>query len=204
MLAGGVAVAWMAHGGGGSERFFFWNHFVSELGWEGHSPRAQVYNGMLAAGSLFFAPVSQALGFYFGTRRGRVAAGLGVAATLAACGVGLFPMNRIAPHLAATGILFALCLGAIGLFTAEFWRERGKKFSWMMLGMGGLVAFFCVLLLLAPKGDLLAAIRAVAQQQPFYRPEIWWPAVAEWMLVLSVWLWMAMATGVLWSGRSRR
>lgn len=198
ILAWGIAASILFHGVNQAGPFSLLNHFVSELGWISRSPLAPVFNGSVAVGSLFFAPVMWALGLHFHTRLGYIAAGCGLASIAAASAVGWLSMDDIQPHLMATLLYFCAWLATVSLFTRAFCQEKSSKGSRIMVALGLLSILSCLLLLACPKNSLITAIQAIQRHEPFYRPEIWWLAVIEWVVVFCMWLWIAAVTTLLW------
>ena len=202
VLGLGIAMTILFHHGAASGPYLLQNHFVSELGWVNRSPLARVFNGSMAVGSLFFAPIVWALGSYLRTGLGYAATVFSLLSIAAARAVGFLPMDSIAPHLLAAMLFFVAWMIAVALFTIAFWQDESGPYSKLLAGLGVAAFFSCLLLLLLPKDSLVAAILAVQHHQNFIRPEIWWLAVMEWTLVIFVWLWMLAATAFVWHTRA--
>lgn len=153
-------------------------------------------------GCLLFAPVFYALSLYFRTRLGWTATAFGLTALVAASAVGLFPMDHIEHHLVAALLFFISWVSAAALFTVAFWQDK-NRYSMLLVAIGTAALIPCALLLVFPKDSLIAAIRATQHHEPFYRPDIWWLAVMEWMVVFWMWLWMLACALFVWSARDR-
>lgn len=156
------------------------NHFVSELGEEGVSKRAAVFNyGLIISGALLAVFFVQ-LGRSFGTTAGYVLVGAGALMSAFIMLVGVFPMNKIKPHIGVATVAFfggAAAFAALG--TAILTDPQ------IQLPLGFAVASYAVslnfiLFILIP-----TAIEKKFLLEPITdRPKYWYLPIMEWATVI--------------------
>ncbi|MBN2085635.1 MAG: DUF998 domain-containing protein [Anaerolineales bacterium] len=189
--------------GRAGEKYSVLNHFVSELGEEGVSRGAGVFNrGLIAAGALFI-PFTLGLGLSMHT----VWAILGMIAGLwtAVCLmlIGMFPMNRLKPHIFAALSFFDGGLATILLFTIGFWLlPAGSEMLPRGMHWIGIVCILIYIVFLAQNPRLAVNNAAdFLQQNPLKgRPKIWMMPITEWLVVLVSTLWYLSTALVLFLG----
>ena len=192
IVLSGIAVAIAAYNECNRVPYCFLNHFISELGWARISPMAWAFNGAIVLGDLLFAPLLYALGRHVGTRLGYAGMGLGFFTVLAGAAVGILPLDHVKPHLSAAVLFFLGWLGTVSLFTIAF---QTGKFPRHLVIAGIVAILLCAVFLALPKSDVLKAIEHPAT---FRRPPVWWLAVVEWAVFVSMLVWMIITARFLW------
>ena len=187
------------------KRFNFLNHTLSELGHYGHSTLAVIING-----GLFFGSLSMSLFALFSIQlvdnKSLFPLCFSLAATFAClAAVGLFPVNVYHLHTAALKYFFYLGTCSCALYFIYLMRH-GKLFysRWnIVTGLLTLISFSAFLFMshisLGFFGDDRPFYQEVVMELP--RPNIWWPAVIEW---LSLTLFIVWCSGLVRSVKKRR
>ena len=105
-------------------------------------------------------------------------------------GVGLFPVDDLAPHIAAAAVAFLLVLLASAWFAlwalrgaAPYPRWLGWFAAWIALVM---ILFFSLPGLLQPEYSFETEFSAVTP-----RPDVLLNSVLEWLAIGSAWAWIA-------------
>ncbi|QDZ91928.1 hypothetical protein D0436_16500 [Shewanella decolorationis] len=190
----GISVAVLGFDYSESKSFNFLNHTLSELGTYGHSSFAVILNGGLFFGSLsivFYClsslqSANSFLGYLFFTS-------LALTFLALAC-AGLFPVNVYHLHILALkwffyfGSLSAICY----LLWAGFCGLSIRR--WTVL-LALIVLISMLTFLYAPQLEL----GLTEGDRPFYqemvlqlpRPDLWWPALLEWIALGSLLSWTA-------------
>jgi hypothetical protein len=128
-------------------------------------------------------------------------------------------MRFLKIHLAISDVFFLGWLVAVTLFTIVFYRLWKDPAAWFMV-VAGIISwllyplFLIVAIYANPmQAPLLKDLKDPAfrilldspTSSPFltqwldsHRPPIWWPAVLEWGLAWSMWLWFGAAVVFLW------
>lgn len=167
------------------------NHFISELGWEGHSSLAWLFNiSLIIAGVLFIFYII-GLGFQMHGAWSKVAIVSGVF-TAIFCGlVGVFPMNHLPQHAFVAMWFFRGGLATVTLFAIAFLAQPKndlqipKKAS--LWSMPAILAFGSFLILAAQKIDPLSAssnLGTLSEPPPFRLL-----AIVEWSVFACTLLW---------------
>ena len=201
ILAVCCTVPTIPHPLGQDGAFSFLNHFMSELGYFRSSKLAPVYNGGIFVGSFTLILFTAGLGHHFRTRLGYAAAICGILAG-AACGLlGFFPVNRLIPHLTLAYIFFVTWPVAVGLFTWQILREPADS-PFRGLLIPSVISLLLFALFLAM--PFMIGMRRILEidLKHFVRPTFIFTAVLEWLLFLSVLVWIVLASVKLVSYRS--
>jgi Protein of unknown function (DUF998) len=184
----GISVAIVSYNHSNATPFSCWNHFASELGFLGASRRAWVFNATEAFGSLMSLSIIYSLGARLHSRLGYLASCFGLLTFLTASGIGalgLSPRYLFANHVTSeflqahnvTAIVFFIgWLLTVTLFTRALggrWQNRASR----PLVVTGATGFLVCL--------SFVACGAYALQHP----RVTWPAIMEWVLLGSVFLW---------------
>jgi hypothetical membrane protein len=173
------------------------NHFVSELGQEGASELAAVFNAGLIGGGLLLAAFMVGLGAYLENPVAYAASAVGVFSALACSLVGVFPMNHLRQHVVAAMWFFRSGMAAIALFSLAVAVDRKRKSpKWFVLP-GILVTASFALFLFMPRRSMPSGTTVLDPSQ-FARPVFWWAAVLEWLVFVAVigWIVLACARGL--------
>jgi hypothetical membrane protein len=186
VLGAGVVGAAIAYAGRRGEAYSPLNHFVSELGEEGVSGGAWMFNdGLVVAGALMTLFLA-GLGRMTGTKLGWAAAIAGTIAGIGATAVGLIPMNDLHPHLRAAFTFFDGGLVTVILFAVAILRDRDRRLPrWLLAPAAASAASFAAFLAwpyLAGAPDL----RLLDPGSGVDRPLVWGIAVLEWAVLVTV------------------
>jgi hypothetical membrane protein len=205
LIAAVVAVVSLTYSGAQGERFSLLNHFISELGQLGVSRGAWLFNVGLMASGVLFIPYSIGLGLRIRGAWAYLGMAAGIGAGVFCAGVGIFPMNRLGPHIFTAmwffrfGLLTALLFGISSVAS-----PRGRERAGRMAGL------FSLLAVAAYAGFLvLAGFPHAGGGDPLdpstyaHRPHFWLLAVVEWAVFFATILWF-LGVALLVSARDRR
>jgi len=173
--------------------FSFLNHFMSELGCFKSSKLALVYNSGIFIGGFLLSLFMIGLGHHFRTRLGYAASVCGGFAGFACGLLGYFPLNRLVPHLILAYAFFIAWPVSIGLFSLQVLREPKNTLSRGLLSMGMVSISLFVLFLAMPFMIGMQRIMEVDLHQ-FVRPPFIFTALLEWLMCLSVFIWVVLAS----------
>jgi hypothetical membrane protein len=204
LIAAAVAVVALVYSGSHGERYFLLNHFISELGQQGVSREAWLFNDALIAAGVLFIPFSIGLGIRIRGAWAYLGMAAGIGAGVFCAGVGVFPMNSLGPHIFTAmwffrfGLLTTLLFG-IAILAAP--RDKAR--------VGKPAALFSLLAVAAYAGFLaLASVPHAGGADPLdpssyaHRPDFWLLAVVEWAVFFSTILWF-LGVAILVSARAR-
>ncbi|MGS0680529.1 DUF998 domain-containing protein [Shewanella sp. 125m-7] len=176
--------------------YSFLNHTLSELGSYGHSRYAVIVNGGLFFGGLcvvLFCLLSLQLGDSVWRYPFFISLGL---TYLAFAATGLFPINVY--HLHTIAIKYFFIFGCCSLmFYATFQFMSAEPTFSVLSHICGAFAFLSMAaFLLLP----LLALNLTEGNGEFFnemlvdpsRPEMWWPAIVQWIGVATFLLWSAL------------
>lgn len=194
ILSAGIIASMMSYGGIHSESYSLANHFISELGWRKAAPLAPFFNWGLVIGCIVCLPMMCALGRHLRTHLGYAGMLCGIFMLIAGASAGLFPMDNMKPHLVAAFCFFWSYLFAMVFFSMAFSPSLNKNSSIPMVAAGIACCIVAVTFLAFPKQSVVSAIRDL---RGFQRPQIWWLAMLEWLVLVSAWLWGTTAILVL-------
>ncbi len=167
------------------------NHFVSELGEVGVSRAAWLFNaGLIAAGPLF-AAFCVGLGLHLGTVLAYVAMVVGALSGMFAAGVGVFPMNRLAPHIFVATWFFRSGLATVVLFgIAVAVQKRGAvRVHRAAVAVSAVVAAAYALFLATANLPTSGRASSLDVSAAGPRPAFWPVALLEWIVILATFLW---------------
>jgi hypothetical membrane protein len=194
----GVLASGLAYRGRRGERFSPFNHFISELGEVGVSRLAWAFNAGLILAGLLLLPECIGLGLLLPgvwARLGMLAGGI---AALALALVGVFPMNRIGPHIQAAMTYFRLGLVMVLCFSiAIFAQPPLAPVLPRMLGLAGVPAVLAYTYFLLYSSKSFRSSSDALSPLKTDRPRVWALAVSEWLIFLTTLPWfLAVALGV--------
>ena len=189
-----IALSMVFHAPHGVPAYSLLNHFVSELGWSKHAHGAWLFNLGVAVAGAAWIPLLWEMGRHIGTVLGRVAGASGAITALAGSLVGLFPMNRIVPHLAIAGIYFSLLPVTMVLFDLAFLRSGERQEARWPIRASFIVLLAWLAFTVSPKDFLIYALQHL---DTVVRPAVWGLALLEWTLLLAVGLWMLACTAYM-------
>lgn len=194
VLVAGMMISALAYRGKQGERYSILNHFISELGEQGVSRLAKVFNTSMIMAGVLFLPMMIGLGFLLHNVWAKLGMVAGLVAAAACICVGIFPMNKIKPHTNAALTYFRSGLVTVLLFTvAIFAQPRGEIIIPFWVTSFG---FFSVLLyavfLLLPEWNKKEGETNSETLDPGDQPErkrFWRLPFLEWLVFLSTILW---------------
>ena len=122
-----ILVPMAAYAGRAGERFSPLNHFISELGEAGVSRLAPVFNAGLVAAGVLYVPFVLGLGAAVGGWWAAAGTLAGLVSAVSVACVGFFPMNNLAPHIAAAMTFFRSGLVTVLLFGVAIQLQRADR-----------------------------------------------------------------------------
>jgi hypothetical membrane protein len=201
-IALGMLLPALAYTGRVGEPYSLANHFISELGEVAHSELAWVFNLGLIIGGLLLTVFMLGTAVQMQHWLGWVFGAAGVVSGLAGTGVGFFPMDNLGPHLTVAMAFFNLGMAAAVLFTFFVLTAGRRRFpAWLALpGLLAGASFFTLLYgmePLLPEGAPIEAVIPLLEN----RPAVWPLAVVEWVVGISVLVWVAVVSYYFWHSR---
>ncbi|MCG9696044.1 DUF998 domain-containing protein [Shewanella sp. Isolate11] len=204
----GLVIAYLAFSDFNQQGFSFLNFSLSELGQYGHSQLAVVFNG-----GLFFGSLSLVLFCLFSLQNSdnpwlypclilAVIALLGLAIT------GLFPINVY--HLHKFGVEYFFHFAALSVASYLIYlvqkTKQPKRFAnkgSLILCLANVMVFGLFIVLAHVDMGLVAEGRWFYHDMTMVepRPDLWWPALLEWLSLLMFMLWVF---SLVWSQREAR
>ena len=183
----------LGYQGKAQEAYSALNHYISELGEVGVSPRAKVFNSGLIAGGLVLFPFVIGLGMAlenFWATLG-IIAGLWTAVSIVF--VGIFSMDNLSPHIRAANSYFWSGLVTVALFTLGIFLQPNPAQVDRMAGVLCLpaLAAYSLFLFLAIK----MGIETSSSEDPLdpatlpERPRVWALPVSEWAVYFTTFIW---------------
>ena len=167
------------------------NQFISELGWEGHSSLAWLFNTSLIITGILFTCFILGLGLFICTTWVKIATACGVITAVFCALVGVFPMNHLAQHTFVAMWFFRGGLATVILFAIAFLVQPRDEIripkTASLLSIPAIVAFGSFLVLAATKVDPLSAstnLGTLTEPPPFRLL-----AVVEWSVFIFTILW---------------
>lgn len=196
----GSIITAISYTGRNGEPYSFLNHFISELGEIGVSELAPVFNTSLIIGGIFLLFFMLGLGLYFRNIFAYVASAVGLFCGIAASLVGVFPMNNMAVHVKVALSFFRSGLLAILLFTLVIIFDKQRRVSkWLVIpGVITVLAFTAFLYL----PQVLEPGQALTLQPEATRPAFWLSSFLEWVVFLTVLVWISVVSIYLIKHRS--
>jgi len=195
----GSLIAGLAYRGRLGERYSPLNHFISELGEEGVSRRAWAFNWGLIVCGLCLLPACVSLGLLLPGVWAKLGLAAGVVTAVSIALVGVFPMNRLTPHIRAAVTYFRFGLVMVLFFTIAIAAQpENPPLLPRLIALVGLpaVASYAYFLLYsrvsyaAPENPLDTKLQKA-------RPRVWRMAAAEWAIFITTVPWfLAVAAGL--------
>jgi hypothetical membrane protein len=194
----GALIAGLVYRGKRGERYSVLNHYISELGEQGISRLAWVFNLGLILCGLCLLPACISLGLLLPGALSKLGMAAGIVAAISVSLVGVYPMNNLTPHIRAAVTYFRLGLGMVLFFALAIALQSGdapvlpRLFS--LAGLPAVLAFAYFL--------IYSRISYATPQNPLTalegeRPRVWVMAVAEWAIFLTTVPWfLAIAAGL--------
>lgn len=195
----GSLIAGLAYRGRLGERYSPLNHFISELGEEGVSRRAWAFNWGLILCGLCLLPGCISLGLLLPGLWAKLGLAAGVVTAVSIALVGVFPMNKLTPHIRAAVTYFRFGLVMVLFFTiAIATQPENPPLVPRLISLVGLPAICSYAYFL-----LYSRVSYAAPENPLdtklqkARPRVWRMAAAEWAIFITTVPWfLAVAAGV--------
>ncbi len=196
VIVTGVVISIAVYRGKRGERYSILNHFISELGEVGVAPGAKAFNFCLILGGLLMLPYIVGLGLRFGSWLGWMGMATGLLATGGVISVGIFPMNKLDPHVKAAQTYFRAGLVMVLLFgLAIIFQPAGKRFVPQSANLLSLVSFavYAIFLFMLKPPPAARDERIANSLDPEViptRPRVWLFPIMEWMVFFVTLLWL--------------
>ncbi len=196
VIGTGVVISIAVYRGKRGERYSILNHFISELGEVGVAPGAKAFNFCLILGGLLMLPYIVGLGLRFGSWLGWMGMATGLLATGGVISVGIFPMNKLDPHVKAAQTYFRAGLVMVLLFgLAIIFQPAGKRFVPQSANLLSLVSFavyaiFLFMLKPPPAARDEKIANSLDPEVIPARPRVWLFPIMEWMVFFVTLLWL--------------
>lgn len=195
----GSLIAGLAYRGRLGERYSPLNHFISELGEEGVSRRAWAFNWGLIVCGLCLLPACVSLGLLLPGVWARLGLAAGAVTAVSLALVGVFPMNRLTPHIRAAVTYFRFGLVMVVFFTIAIAAQPEnpplvpRQIALVGLPAAASYAYF----LLYSRVSYAAAENPLDTTLQKARPRVWRTAAAEWAIFITTVPWfLAVAAGM--------
>lgn len=194
-----IVISALRYVGRRGERYSIFNHFISELGEQGVSPAAWVFNRGLTLGGLLLLPFMVGLGASFQNVWGWLGMLAGLVASLGVAAVGLYPMNNLTPHVRAAMTYFRAGLVMVIFFALAILFQPSPRLppAVNLLSVIAALTYASFLWLLRTPskesdqsaGDSPAEDR-LDPPEDAERPWMWWTALVEWLVFFATIAWI--------------
>jgi hypothetical membrane protein len=177
-----------------NERYSMLDHFISELGWQGISEWAIVFNVCLIVGALMFVPFALYTKKQMNNKYWRVGSICGVISAIACSFIGVFPMNllTIIPHTIVAMTFFLGSVVMLMLFSIALLLEKNPLIP-KYFAIGGillLIFFICMFSGVGVDFSNISDIGNPLDLETFFlthtRDELGLMPLFEWLMVLTV------------------
>ena len=199
-----MLIAALAYTGRQGQSYSPFNHFVSELGEVGVSGAAWLFNVGLVVAGLFFVPFCVGLGIHLASAWSYIGMATGICTGIFLAGVGVFPMNRLAPHIFTATWFFRSGLATVVLFGIAFATQKRDSIrvprATVLVSAVAAAAYAAFLAMADLPASGSASVLDTAQVVA--RPAFWPVAIMEWAVTLSTVLWfLGVSLAVRRAGR---
>jgi hypothetical membrane protein len=196
VLAACSLIAGLVYTGTVGERFSPLNHWVSELGEEGVSTLATLFNIGIMVSGICLAVFMTALGFLRRSMLAWLYVPVGIVSGVGGAFVGVFPMSSTGPHVPAALTFFVLGWVAVGLASIDIYRRPDPRFPRWLAWLGALtvLAFLVFLSLYIPYLTYTGA--GSPDRAPFQLV-----VVFEWLVLVGIIGWVFVASLSWWRYR---
>ena len=200
-----LGCGWSALGytGATGEPYSPLSHWISELGQEGVSARADWFNRGLILGGAAFVGLVAGMAWTSPSRLCWVFGPVGVVAGIGGVCVGLFPMNHPDQHVIAASTFFNLGWIFVALASIAFVRHREPRHpAWLaVVGAASVAAFIAFLVSL--RTDEFSRQRMASSGPIAGRPDVWIAPILEWATLIGIMVWVLLAS-LAWLRQLRR
>jgi hypothetical membrane protein len=193
----GAVVAWLGYAGTSGEAYSPLNHWISELGQEGVSARAPVFNVALVVAGIGFLVFMAGMALTSPSRLRWAFGPIGAIAGIGGAFVGLYPMNHPTEHVLAASTFFNLGWIAVALASITFLRFPDERFPRWLVGVGAAAVVAFVAFLASLRIDEYSRARMAATGPIEGRPDVWIAPILEWSVLAGIMAWTLLA-GLTW------
>ncbi len=198
LIAAGCVISALGYTGTAGEPYSPLNHWISELGQEGVSARAPVFNGCLVLGGLAFVEFVAGLWRSSPSRLRWAFGPVGVLAGVGGLLVGVFPMNHPTQHVAAAAVFFNLGWVFVLLASAAFVRHPETRHPRWLAGLGAVSVAMFIGFILSLAADPFSRQRMASTGPITGRPDVWIAPTLEWAALISIMVWVLLASLAWW------
>jgi hypothetical membrane protein len=197
-IALGCIGAAIGYTGTAGEPYSPLNHWISELGQEGVSGRAWLFNAMLLLGGLSFVAFVVGLAASSPSRLRWAFGPVGVVAGIGGMFVGVYPMNHPTQHVLAASLFFNFGWIFVAVASIAFVRHREARHpAWLaIVGAVSVVAFIAFIVSLGV--DDFARQRMASEGPIIGRPDVWIAPTLEWAALIGIMAWVLLASIAWW------
>lgn len=197
-IALGSVWAALGYTGTSGESYSPLSHWISELGQEGVSARAAVFNTLLILGGAAYVVFVAGMAVTSPSRLRWAFGPIGAIAGIGGIAVGLFPMNHPSEHVAAASTFFNLGWIFVALASISFLTCREARFPrWLAVVGGASVAAF-IAFLVSLRTDEFSRARMASDGPITGRPDVWIAPILEWATLISIMVWVLLAAVAWW------
>lgn len=200
-----VLIAGIIYRGNQGEPYSPLNHYVSELGRQGFSQGAWIFNAAMIASGVMFIPFVIGLGLKLGSRWGYAGMIAGIGAGAMCAGVGIFPMNHLSGHIFSAVWFFRLGLLTVSLFgIAILLQKRGaERIPKAAAAVSLLAALAYASFIVLGRLDDATGMTTLNPDIFASRPGFWLMPFLEWLVFASTVLWF-LGMGVASLGKKKK
>jgi hypothetical membrane protein len=190
----GSLIAGFAYRGKEREPYSPLNHFISELGEVGVSRMAVAFNlGLIVSGvSLVFGSIS--LGLVLPGTLAKIGMVTGIICSIGLFFVGVFPMNKMKPHIIAAMTYFRGGLLMMIFFTLAIGFQPADGVvlpeAYSLAGVPAIFSFTGFLLM--TRKAMKKSDENPLSTENVKRPKVWPMAVLEWAIFITIVLWFVV------------
>jgi hypothetical membrane protein len=168
------------------------NHFISELGWVGHSPLAGLFNAGLIISGLLLGIFFTGLGLFISNIWAKIGMAAGWATGLFISLVGIFPMNHLLQHVFVSDGFFRAGLASVIFFAIAVLAQPQKDIkiprSAGLFSLPTILVYVAFIILMSIKVKTLSP-SLVMETMTLEPPPFQLLAVLEWAVFFFTTLW---------------
>jgi hypothetical membrane protein len=196
VLAACSLIAGLVYTGTEGEDFSVLNHWVSELGEEGVSTLAPLFNLGIMVSGICLAVFMTALGVLRRSMLAWLYVPVGIVSGIGGAFVGVFPMSSTGPHVPAALTFFVLGWVAVGLASIDIYRRPDPRFPRWLAWLGALTVL-CFLIFLSLYIPYLTYTGAGSPDRAPFELVV----VLEWLVLVGIIGWVFAASLSWWRYR---
>jgi hypothetical membrane protein len=193
VLLVGALITALLYVGSAGEGYSPLNHFISELGQNGQSRLAPLFNAGVVIGGLGLGLVVMVLSQHVSGRYRHALVLAGAVAGASGGMVGIFPMDTHAVHRLISGIFFCTGWIVVAVFSTWLWRQPRHRFArWLVLpGTISIAASLAFLVVYSTYNPPDRDAQIVA------RSPVWSVPLLEWASLLGLLTWLICVSAVM-------